>query len=267
MSVPNDRSASGRERRPPVVIRDRRRIDPVTLQPRGIPEAPAAAASTNPDAGAGQGTGRQRLPEPEQGRAANPPAGGEQAQNAKLRAQLSERTADLQRTKAEYDNYRKRVRRDRRAVQEIAVANVLAALLPLVDTVEQAREHGEASKAFTPVADLLEAQLAALGLQSVGDVGEPFDPKVHEALEYTESEQQERPVCSAVLRSGYRVGDHLLRPAQVVVTGPPTTTTGGMGGTGVGTGSGAGGGTSAAGEQGLREPWGKRGGRGSPPDV
>ncbi|ATW52075.1 nucleotide exchange factor GrpE [Streptomyces peucetius] len=270
MSVPNDRSASGRERRPPVVIRDRRRIDPVTLQPRGIPEAPAAAASTNPDAGAGQGTGRQRLPEPEpepeQGRAANPPAGGEQAQIAKLRAQLSERTADLQRTKAEYDNYRKRVRRDRRAVQEIAVANVLAALLPLVDTVEQAREHGEASKAFTPVADLLEAQLAALGLQSVGDVGEPFDPRVHEALEYTESEQQERPVCSAVLRSGYRVGDHLLRPAQVVVTGPPTTTTGGTG-VGTGTGTGAGGGTSAVGEQGLREPWGKRGGRGSPPDV
>ncbi|QIP88823.1 nucleotide exchange factor GrpE [Streptomyces sp. Tu 2975] len=178
---------------------------------------------------AGQEHGQGRVPAPERAPEADAPGGDEPSEVAKLRSQLSERTADLQRTKAEYDNYRKRVRRDRRAVQEIAVSNVLGALLPVVDTVVQAREHGETSKGFTSVADLLEDRLAALGLQSVGEVGEPFDPTAHEALDYTESERQEHPVCSAVLRPGYRVGDHLLRPAQVVVTGPPTTAAGGPG--------------------------------------
>ncbi|MFJ3106694.1 nucleotide exchange factor GrpE [Streptomyces sp. NPDC086835] len=270
MSVPNDRRAQGKEQRPPVIIRDRRRIDPVTLELRGTTEAPGPATSATSantdaaaprvpgaDAGAGPGEARHPRPhpepEPEHGRAAgqeqgrgqelgrvqdqaperapaaDAPGGDEPSEIAKLRSQLSERTADLQRTKAEYDNYRKRVRRDRRAVQEIAVSNVLGALLPVMDTVVQAREHGETSKGFTSVADLLEDRLAALGLQSVGEVGEPFDPTAHEALDYTESEQQERPVCSAVLRPGYRVGDHLLRPAQVVVTGPPTTAAGGPG--------------------------------------
>ncbi|MGN9796255.1 nucleotide exchange factor GrpE [Streptomyces sp. OZ13] len=243
-----------------MIIRDRRRIDPVTLELRGTTEAPGpatsaedtgAAAPRNPGADAGaspdQARGPRPEPEPEHGHAAGhgqgrvqdrPPerapaadahGGDEASEIAKLRSQLSERTADLQRTKAEYDNYRKRVRRDRRAVQEIAVSNVLGALLPVLDVVVRAREHGEDSKGFTSVADLLADRLAALGLQSVGEVGEPFDPTAHEALDYTESEQQERPVCSSVLRPGYRVGDHLLRPAQVVVTGPPATGTGGAG--------------------------------------
>jgi molecular chaperone GrpE len=139
----------------------------------------------------------------------------------KLRAQLTERTADLQRVKAEYDNYRKRVHRDRLAVREIAVANVLARLLPVMDVIEQAREHGEVSGGFAAVADELQVQLGALGLEPIGEAGNPFDPQIHDALWYASSDEVKRATCTAVLRSGYRVGNSLLRPAEVAVAGPP----------------------------------------------
>jgi molecular chaperone GrpE len=140
----------------------------------------------------------------------------------RLRAQLRERTADLQRLKAEYDNYRKRVRRDRLAVREIAVANVLGRLLPVLDALAEATEQGEVTGGFQHVAQALEDELAALGLQPFGAVGDRFDPVVHEAVSYTQSDQVERPTCTAILRPGYRVGDHLLRPVQVAVAEPPT---------------------------------------------
>ncbi|WP_319949522.1 nucleotide exchange factor GrpE [Streptomyces halobius] len=204
---------------------------------------------------------------------------------AELREELRERTADLQRLKAEYDNYRKRIRRDRLAVRQIAVANVLDRLLPVLDALAEAREQGEVTGGFQRVAEVLETELAALGLEPLGTVGETFDPRVHEALSYayapadtrgpapaayartgsgtpTETgtsagtqtptdrqtptdpqpsadtraaagarapaERSEPPACAEILRLGYRVGDHLLRPAQVTVAeaARPTTGTG-----------------------------------------
>jgi molecular chaperone GrpE len=138
--------------------------------------------------------------------------------------ELAERTADLQRLKADYDNYRKRVHRDRLAVREIAVANVLTTLLPVLDTLDRAREHGELVGGLKAVADQLEAQLAALGLQSVGEPGEPFDPTWHEAVTQAPSTEVDRPTCTAILRPGYRVGELLLRPAQVAVGEPAAPT-------------------------------------------
>ena len=138
-----------------------------------------------------------------------------------LRAQLRERTADLQRMKSEYDNYRKRVSRERRTVGEIAVANVLTGLLPVLDAIDQAREQGEVTGGFRRVTDVLEAELAALGLQSFGMAGDPFDPAWHEAVSCTRSDHVEQPTCTTILRPGYRVGDQLLRPAQAEVAEPP----------------------------------------------
>lgn len=143
------------------------------------------------------------------------------SQEAALRAELQERTADLQRLKAEYDNYRKRVHRDRLAVGEIAVANVLSRLLPVLDALAEAGEQGEVTGGFQRVAEALHTELGALGLQPFGTVGAPFDPLVHEAVTYTPDDQLEEPICTAVLRQGYRVGDRLLRPAQVTVAGKP----------------------------------------------
>lgn len=140
-----------------------------------------------------------------------------------LRAQLRERTADLQRLKSEYDNYRKRVSRDRRAVGEIAVANVLTRLLPVLDAIDQARKQGDVTGGFRHVTDVLESELAALGLECFGAVGDPFDPALYEAVSCARSDHVEQPTCTTILRPGYRVGDQLLRPAQADVTEPPTT--------------------------------------------
>ncbi|MFI8951382.1 nucleotide exchange factor GrpE [Streptomyces sp. NPDC053750] len=191
------------EPRPPVVVQDRRRCDPVTLRSRRTAQ-PAGAA---PD-------GSAQAPETAVETAALRRA---EAEAARLRKEHAERTADLQRLQAEYANYRKRVRRDRLAVREIAVANVLAGLLPVLDVLEQEREHTGSG----PVAEILGERLAALGLQTVGEPGEPFDPALHEAVTYQATDRASRPVCTGVLRRGYRVGEQLLRPAQVSVTGPP----------------------------------------------
>ncbi|MFB7665479.1 nucleotide exchange factor GrpE [Kitasatospora sp. NPDC056138] len=139
---------------------------------------------------------------------------------AELAARLAERTADLQRVQADFENYRKRVRRDRLAVREIAVANVLSGLLPVLDALDRARACGDVTGGFRAVADELSDHLGALGLRSFGEVGEPFDPTCHEALLNARSPDVTAPTCSAVHRPGYRVGAHLLRPAQVTVAEP-----------------------------------------------
>lgn len=144
-----------------------------------------------------------------------------------LSAQLRERTADLQRVKSEYDNYRKRVSGERRTVGEIAVANVLTGLLPVLDAIDQARKQSEVTGGFQRVTEVLEAELAGLGLQSFGTAGDPFDPAWHEAVSCTRSNNVGRPTCTTILRPGYRVGDHLLRPAQAEVAEPPEVGDGG----------------------------------------
>jgi molecular chaperone GrpE len=141
---------------------------------------------------------------------------------ADLRAaeQLAERTADLQRVTAEYANYRKRVERDRAAVREQAVANVLSGLVPVLDDIGRAREHEELVGGFKSVAESLEAAVTKLGLESFGEDGEPFDPKVHEALMHSYSPDVTEPVCIKILQPGYRVGERILRPARVEVAEP-----------------------------------------------
>lgn len=172
--------------------------------------APPAGHTTGPGSARGAGPGGA-------GSATGAGGGGVVA----VAAALGERTRDLQRLKAEYDNYRGRVHRDRLAVREIAVANVLARLLPVLDAVAEAGRNGELTGGFLRVARQLEDELAALGLAAFGAPGEPFDPRVHEAVAYRVSDGVERPVCAEVVRPGYRVGGQLLRPADVVVTGPP----------------------------------------------
>jgi molecular chaperone GrpE len=221
------------------VIRDLRRIDPATGQvrdsgqggsaqpgsrgpskPRGKHAAtrPGGAASMGASAPAGPGA-RPGAARPDADR-----AGAEQAgAAADLKAaeqQLAERTADLQRVTAEYANYRKRVERDRAAVREQAVANVLSGLVPVLDDIGRAREHEELVGGFKSVAESLEAAVTKLGLESFGEDGEPFDPKVHEALMHSYSPDVTEPTCIKILQPGYRVGERILRPARVEVAEP-----------------------------------------------
>jgi molecular chaperone GrpE len=212
------------------VIRDHRRIDPVTGQPKRGKHAAAEPAGTS-GAGRPGGSGRSGgSGSSKHGKAdsASPEANASElseaaaAEATALRTQLAERTADLQRLQAEYANYRKRVDRDRAVVREQAVASALTDLLPVLDAIGQAREHGELSGGFKSVADSLQAALGKLGLISYGQRGDLFDPKYHEALTHSYSQDVAEVTCVEILQPGYKVGERILRPARVAVAEPAT---------------------------------------------
>jgi molecular chaperone GrpE len=222
------------------VVHDNRRIDPVTGQVRGRHAASKPAGTT----GAGRPVGASGPAEAGNGEPADQEdrleaeeaadeviegivedmedvivADREQAV-ADAEARLAERTADLQRLQAEYANYRKRVDRDRAAVREQAVAAALAGLLPALDAISQARDHGELSGGFKSVAESLQAALGRLGLVAYGEKGDRFDPKIHEALTSSYSPDVAEDTCVEILQPGYKVGDKILRPARVAVAEP-----------------------------------------------
>ncbi|MEV4252877.1 nucleotide exchange factor GrpE, partial [Spirillospora sp. NPDC049652] len=149
-----------------------------------------------------------------------PAAEPESGEAAAFKEQLAERTADLQRLKAEYDNYRRRVERDRVVVREQALANVLSELLPVLDDIGRARDHNELTGGFKSVADALEGVTGKLGLERFGEKGEPFDPTVHEALMHAYSAEVTETSVADVLQPGYRIGERVLRPARVAVAEP-----------------------------------------------
>ncbi|BFO13807.1 nucleotide exchange factor GrpE [Streptomyces sp. KM77-8] len=142
------------------------------------------------------------------------------AQLDQARSALGERTADLQRLQAEFQNYRRRVERDRVAVKEVAVANLLTELLPVLDDVGRARDHGELVGGFKSVAESLETVIAKMGLQQFGKEGEPFDPTIHEALMHSYAPDVTETTCVAILQPGYRIGERTIRPARVAVAEP-----------------------------------------------
>ncbi|MEU9372591.1 nucleotide exchange factor GrpE [Streptomyces sp. NPDC048255] len=142
------------------------------------------------------------------------------AQLDQARTALAERTADLQRLQAEYQNYRRRVERDRITVKEIAVASLLSELLPTLDDIGRAREHGELVGGFKSVAESLETVAAKMGLQQFGKEGEPFDPTIHEALMHSYAPDVTETTCVAILQPGYRIGERTIRPARVAVAEP-----------------------------------------------
>ncbi|SDP49853.1 molecular chaperone GrpE [Pedococcus dokdonensis] len=138
-----------------------------------------------------------------------------------------ERLADLQRLQAEYVNYKRRVDRDRAVVQERAAQSVIEALLPVLDDIHAAREHGDlVDGPFAAIADKLESTLGKFGLERYGAAGEQFDPNLHEALMHTAWPQDGsvQPADSTtvvqVLQPGYRAGEQVLRAARVAVADP-----------------------------------------------
>ena len=142
------------------------------------------------------------------------------AQLDQVRKALEERTADLQRLQAEFQNYRRRVERDRITVKEIAIANLLTELLPVLDDIGRARDHGELVGGFKSVAESLETVAAKMGLQQFGKEGEPFDPTIHEALMHSYAPDVTETTCVAILQPGYRIGERTIRPARVAVAEP-----------------------------------------------
>ncbi|MBD8868222.1 nucleotide exchange factor GrpE [Nocardioides sp. MJB4] len=147
--------------------------------------------------------------------------GGPADELALVRTALEERTLDLQRLQAEFLNYKRRVDRDRELIRENATYQALAPITEVLDTIERAREHGPLEDGFKAVADQLERVVAGLGLTRFGAVGDPFDPTVHEALSHIgEDPDVEVTTCKVIAKAGYRIGDRVVRAAQVLVVDP-----------------------------------------------
>ena len=142
------------------------------------------------------------------------------AKISELEELAAERTADLQRLHAEYANYKKRVDRDRALARQGGIEAVVLDLLPVLDSIEGAREHDELTGGFKLVADEIEKVGAKYGLSVYGEVGDPFDPNVHEALMHVPMPDVEVTTVSAVMQKGVRLNDRVLRPARVGVAEP-----------------------------------------------
>jgi molecular chaperone GrpE len=138
-----------------------------------------------------------------------------------LEEQLAERTLDLQRIQAEYVNYKRRVDRDRELVRVQGEIAVLQSLLTVLDDIGRAAEHGELEGGFKAVSDALQSAVTKHKLEAFGAKGEAFDPSLHEAVFHAgESGEVEVTTVDTVLRTGYRVGDRVLRAATVGVVDP-----------------------------------------------
>ena len=189
------------------------------------PEQPARGGSADPQ-GQDEGvrvTDRRRIdPETYEVREqATAPASSEEEVLEKdltaADAKVAELTDDLRRVHAEYANYRKRVERDRETARDATIGGVLTELLPILDDIERAREHGELEGAFKTVGEALEATCLRLGLETYGVADEPFDPAIHEALTSETREGLDGPVVASVYQRGYRHAGRVLRPARVAV--------------------------------------------------
>lgn len=135
--------------------------------------------------------------------------------------QLAERTSDLQRLQAEYINYKRRVDRDRVLIKAQGEAGVLRSLLTVLDDIGRAAEHGELSGGFKAVADSLQQAVKGHKLEAFGEKGDDFDPRLHEALFHAgESAEVTTTTVDTVVRTGYRVGEDVIRHAQVSVIDP-----------------------------------------------
>jgi molecular chaperone GrpE len=129
-----------------------------------------------------------------------------------------------QRAKADYVNLLKRGESDAKTLEFKGKIKAVETLLPAFDALERAKEHlpaqagGEVPEGFMAIAKQLESSFAALGLEAVGTVGEPFDPALHDAMGQDAAESAEGDdKITAVLEKGWKVGENLIRPAKVRV--------------------------------------------------
>jgi molecular chaperone GrpE len=192
------------------IVRDKRRVHFDPTSGAVSHDAPSGGRSTDAQASGGSPSGGP----------SGSASGVDSIELSQLRTELAERTADLQRVQAEYANYRKRVERDREAVREFAVGDALSALLPVLDDIGRAREHGELEGGFRQVAEALDAAVTKLGLTRFGQPGDPFDPTQHEALMHAYSDEVTQPTAVQILQPGYSYAGRVVRPARVAVAEP-----------------------------------------------
>lgn len=181
------------------------------------PESPATPADDS------NAASRAPASSPPSG-AASEQAGAGEGPEVEL-ARLRER---LLRTAADFDNYRKRTRRDITDAERRVQENLLQALVPPFDNLERAAQHAESAQDVKALAEGLkmvlrqfEDALATVGIQRISSLGKPFDPSEHEAVQHVQTNDVPPGAVYQELRAGYRWQDRLIRPALVVVAKAP----------------------------------------------
>jgi len=205
-------------------ILDEAESNPSGLQPVDAEPAIAAPVAIDEDLGDrealdGSAPGGEEKTDNEPETSPSPQANGEEL--ALARAECADLREQLLRRKAEFDNYRRRVERDRQAAADDARADAIREFLPALDNLERAlrSEGGEGSvrQGIEMIYSELEKALARLGVTSHEPVGERFDPLSQQALLYEEVPGFADGTVVEVYRRSYHVNDRLLRPAMVKV--------------------------------------------------
>ncbi|MGB7447814.1 MAG: nucleotide exchange factor GrpE [Ornithinimicrobium sp.] len=217
------------------IIRDKRKVDPQTGAVRDARAAEQAGEQTDAaledayDPGP-QAPSADTTPSQADGDQADADTTAENqeepAEAVSSDAQMAaERLEDLRRLQAEFVNYRRRIDRDRAKDRDVTIGETLEALLPVLDDIHSARQHGDVSDGpFAAIVDKLESTLSRQGAELFGASGETFDPAMHEALMHVPDadlpEGTTETTIVQVIQPGFRVGERLVRPARVAVADP-----------------------------------------------
>lgn len=147
-------------------------------------------------------------------------------QQEALEKQVAELTADLQRTRADFENYRKRIEQEKSAARDAGQASAILKLLPVIDTIERATGHMpddlKEHKWALGIAGLvknLDKALENMNLRRIdAKPGDLFDPELHEAIQFDEDATGDKEVIAEELQAGYTLNGHPIRHAMVKVT-------------------------------------------------
>ena len=137
-------------------------------------------------------------------------------------ALAAERLDSLLRLQAEFTNFKNRTAREKEQLRNFVIGDLVGALLPVLDDIDAARKHGDLQEGpFASIATKLEELLGKQGVERFGEVGDAFDPNIHEAVLQQPTDEVAEDHVSMVLRYGYRVNDRVVRTAQVAVAVAP----------------------------------------------
>lgn len=217
------------------VIRDKRKVDPHTgavREPKAGEQTDAASEVPVDDASASRVDDEDRQSQDWVADDAADMTGAAVEDSPSVGESLSsdaqsaaDRLEDLRRLQAEFVNYRRRVDRERAKDRDAAVGSALEAMLPLLDDIHSAREHGDLEEGpVVAIVDKLQSTLGRLGAEIFGTVGDTFDPAMHEALmklpDADLPEGATETTIVQVIQPGFRVGERLVRAARVAVADP-----------------------------------------------
>lgn len=226
-SEPNE-SDEAREPREPHIT-DKRKIDPKTGEARGVDETladPDATAESDAPADPDATGAPAASAEPDADATAADATDFDEADLALLAEAERDLVAEYRdraaRAEAELVNFRTRVERDRQANREAVIAEVIRSLLPAIDDLDRAETHGDLADGspLAIVAQKLRGGFDRYGLKKIGEAGEVFDPKLHEALVQLPSPDVEVLTVADVIEPGYVLGERVIRAAKVAVHAP-----------------------------------------------